>query len=195
MEEVWKPIKGYEELYEVSNMGRVRSLTHTKTVRRGELTYEVEMKGKTLKPSARRHGYLGVMLYGKGGHPTRGFKSVSVHTLVATAFVENPHGYKEVNHKDEDKTNNRADNLEWCDRKYNTNYGTCQQRRSEKTRNNPKKSTRIAQYTLDGEFVREYPSYQELRRLGYFNIHSHIHGSSGHTHPYGYIWKEVETSK
>lgn len=101
--EVWKAVKGYEGLYEVSNFGQVRGLK----------------RGRTLSPRANcRTGYLEVNLRRSGTQ-----KTVRVHRLVAEAFLPNPFGLLEVNHKDEDKNNNSVDNLEWCDRHYNTSYG------------------------------------------------------------------------
>lgn len=100
--EEWKNVIGYEGLYEVSNKGNVRN------VRRNTL----------LKLSKNRYGYIQVYLYKNGIR--KGFR---VHRLVAEAFLSNPDNLPQVNHKDEDKTNNNVDNLEWCDQKYNVNYG------------------------------------------------------------------------
>lgn len=172
MNEIWKDVAGYEGLYEISNLGRVRS------------------KNGILKPQKRQHGYLGIMLYGKGGHK-RGFRTFSVHRLVAEAFIPNPNGYPEVNHIDEDKTNNRADNLEWVSRIQNCHHGTALERRVAKQING-KCSKAIDQYTLDGEFVAHYPSLAEVHRqtgFGQGNICHHLHGKSNYTHAYGYIWK------
>lgn len=110
MKEVWKPVKGYEGLYEVSNLGRVKS-----------------SKGKILKNVVNGHGYEHVNLYNNGT-----IKTVYVHRLVANAFIQNPNGYKDVNHKDECKTNNCVNNLEFCTVKYNNNYGTGKLRAAEK---------------------------------------------------------------
>ena len=110
MSEEWRPIEGYEGLYEVSNTGRVRSLDR--------YCYRLH-KGKVLSPAKDTDGYLQVVLHCNGKQHQR-----KVHRLVAQAFIENPDNLPEVNHKDEDKTNNRVDNLEWCDRSYNINYGS-----------------------------------------------------------------------
>ena len=100
--EEWKNVIGYEGLYEVSNKGNVRN------IRRNTL----------LKLSKNNYGYIKVFLY-KNGIRT----CLSVHRLVAQAFIPNPDNLPQVNHKDEDKTNNSVDNLEWCNQKYNVNYG------------------------------------------------------------------------
>ena len=110
-EEIWRPVVGYEGLYEVSNTGRVRSLD--RYVRRNYFK-----KGRILKLNDRR-GYLFVELC--LNNKTKNF---SVHRLVAQAFIPNPDNLPQVNHIDEDKLNNRVENLEWCDSKYNSNYGT-----------------------------------------------------------------------
>ena len=114
--EEWKDIKGYEGLYQVSNFGRIKSLPRKKFTPTG---WPYFTKEKILKTSIDLNGYQGIELFknGKG-------KRYLIHRLVAMAFVE---GYKkglQVNHKDEDKSNNFYTNLEWCSRQYNCNYGS-----------------------------------------------------------------------
>lgn len=115
MEEVWKDINGYEGLYQVSNCGRIRSLWFGKK--------------KLLKQQTDINGYLYVDLYNKNGK-----KKHKVHRLVANEFCERTDGYDVVNHKDEDKTNNHYDNLEWCTIAYNNAYGTRNERAGKKKR-------------------------------------------------------------
>lgn len=119
--EIWKDVKGFEGYYEVSDLGRVRSVDRVvvDTVRNCERL----LKGKLLVQRDNGNGYKTVMfckehkLYNK-----------YVHILVAEAFIPNTDNLPQVNHKDEDKSNNCVDNLEWCTGKYNSNYGTGQQR-------------------------------------------------------------------
>lgn len=128
MEEIWKDIKGYEGLYQVSNFGRVRSIKFGKE--------------RILKHSKTQNGYLQVILY-DNGRPRCFF----VHRLVAEAFIPNPNNLTEVNHKDECKTNNRVNNLEWCDRQYNAEYSLA------KT---------VNQYSKNGEFIKQWKSATEV---------------------------------
>lgn len=191
MTETWKDVKGYEGAYQVSNLGNVRSLDRSTEVRKGNNTYTLVLKGKVLQPLVRNHGYLGVQLFDRlQATNARGMRTVSIHRLVAEAFVPNPDGLPEVNHKDEDKTNNRADNLEWMNHIENTRYGTAVQRRTDKEING-KKSKPICQYTLDGKLVAEYPSLNEVGRstgLGIGNISRCANGSPQYRHAYGYLW-------
>ena len=111
MEEVWKAIAGYEGLYQVSNCGRIKSFRHSSRVGTPD--------EYILKPSISNTGYCQVTLYdGKTRH------KFLVHRLVAMAFIDNPNVYSYINHKDENKKNNSAENLEWCTATYNNNYGT-----------------------------------------------------------------------
>ena len=118
--EVWKDIKGYEGLYQVSNLGRVRSLPRiieTESSNQYKTFHNVqEKKGKILKQ--KESDYKSVALY-----KDKKSKYYMVHRLVAQAFISNPNGYLYVNHKDEDKYNNCVENLEWCTQSYNINYG------------------------------------------------------------------------
>lgn len=115
MKEIFKDIKGYEGLYQVSNLGRVKSLNYRHTG-----------KERILKLEKLNTGYLQVGLSKEGK-----LKKCKVHRLVASAFIENPNNFKQVNHKNEDKTDNCLRNLEWCDVNYNNNYGTRTRRASE----------------------------------------------------------------
>ena len=123
MQEIWEDIEGYEGLYQVSNKGRVKSLSRL-VVRVGKPNYIT--KEKILKCSELKGtGYPSVRLGSNNN-----FKSMLVHRLVAQAFIPNPNNLPCVNHKDETRNNNDVRNLEWCTQKYNCNYGTARQRNS-----------------------------------------------------------------
>lgn len=113
MIEIWSPIKGYEGYYEVSSYGVVRSVQRKSLDRWGKYCLR---KGRILKPCNRRYSMVVLSKNGKA-------RNCLVHRLVAEAFIPNPHNWSVVNHKDENKLNNRMDNLEWCSQKYNINYG------------------------------------------------------------------------
>lgn len=120
MKEIWRPIKGYEGKYEVSNKGRVRSLTRYCM----HFGYRKALiRGRLLIGHKDTSGYIMVGLHNKGT-----IKNLLVHRLVAQAFIPNPHKYPIINHKDENKANNHVKNLEWCTQKYNVNYGTAKKR-------------------------------------------------------------------
>ena len=117
--EKWKPIPGYEGLYEVSSYGRVKSLEKYRYNNGGKQL----LKERILRPINNGNGYFMVRLY-----KNKTYKYYLIHRLVAEAFIPNPDNLPIINHRDEDKTNNVTDNLEWCDAKYNSNYGTAIER-------------------------------------------------------------------
>ena len=121
MEEIWKDVAGYEGKYQVSNLGRVKSLSRTINHSDGK---NITRHGKILTPFKNAKGYCLVDLRNKARH------TVQVHRLVAQAFIPNPENLPQVNHKNENKTDNYVENLEWCTAKYNSNYGTRNIRRS-----------------------------------------------------------------
>lgn len=154
--EIWKDIEGYEGKYQVSNLGRVKSLNYNHTG-----------KERVLKPSDNGGGYLQVDLCKDSKR-----KSYSIHRLVLTAFkpVDNMEKL-DVNHKDEVKTNNALDNLEWCDRTYNMNYGTRNKRAAESLTGvyNTKCSIPIVQLTLEGTLVNVWRSSMDAQRENGYN--------------------------
>ena len=164
-DEIWCPIKGYESQYQVSDQGRVKSLKFGKERIRKQVRIP--------------KGYLQVQLWKNGE-----MKWYLVHRLVAQAFIPNPNNLPEVNHKDEDKENNSVQNLEWCDRKYNVNYGTGIQRQAEKL------SKPVLQYTKSGEFVKEWESAIDVQRnLNYSNSNISECCTGIRNSAYNFIWK------
>lgn len=140
--EEWKEIEGFKN-YFVSNEGRVFS----------------EKSKKYLSPDKVGSGYLKVDLYLNGERNTK-----LIHRLVAEAFVpnNNPKINTEVNHKDENKTNNKVENLEWCDRKYNNEYSKIQEILTKQ------KKKPVYQYSLDNKLVTTWPSARECERNSEF---------------------------
>ena len=141
-QEEWKPIPGYEGLYEVSNYGRVRS-------------FKWSSNGKILSPCKDGSGYCFVNLCKDG----KAKKHCTVHRLVAEAFIPNPNNLPLVNHMDECKKNNYFGNLEWCTHKYNLSYGTRMERVVEKL------SIPVVQLDKKGNFISEFESLTEASKI------------------------------
>lgn len=183
-EEIWKDIEGYEGYYQVSNFGRVKCLDTIVKCKSGFVRLK---KTKIMKPHITKKGYLQNPLTNESKQ-----KWFLTHRLVAEAFIPNPHNFPCVNHKDEDKTNNNVDNLEWCDHKYNDNYGTRNKRLKEKIKNVPKKSKPVLQYDLEGNFIKEWKNVSECGRNGYYqNSISLCCNGKQKTHR-GYKWRYKE---
>lgn len=177
MEEVWKDVVGYEGLYQVSNMGRVKSLSRIGL--NGN-----RLKERLLKPRPKAFGYLLVCLYKQGN-----CKNFLIHRLVAEAFIPNPNNYPQINHKDEVTYNNVVSNLEWCTCKYNINYGSHNER-ANKSKVNGKGSKAVLQFDLNGNFIKEYPSTSEIGRQLNFVISNISRCCNGlRKTANGYIWK------
>ena len=168
--EIWKTAvydgEVYEGLYKVSNLGRILSLNYQNTG-----------KAEVMTPFEVGTGYLQVQLW-----KNKEYKTCLVHRLVAETFLDNPENKPQVNHKDEDKTNNfvflnedgsidkEKSNLEWSTPKENSNHGTRNERIS-KAMTNGKLSKQVIQLSLSGEFIREWESTQECGRNGYNGGH------------------------
>lgn len=154
MIEIFKDIEGYEGIYQVSNLGNVKSLRFGKE--------------KILKPVKDGKKYLCVILYKQGKH-----KQYKIHRLVAQAFIPNSQNLPQINHKDEDKTNNQVNNLEWCDCQYNIDYSQSKQ-------------------VLCLETGIIYPSLSEVyRQLGFSQGYISLACNGKYKQAYGFHWKYV----
>ena len=147
--EVWKDVVGYEGLYKVSDRGNVYSVERIGV--NGN-----KIGGRMLKPWYDRYGYIRVSLRKNGIK-----KNKRVHRLVAEAFIPNPNNLPEVNHMDENKTNNELSNLEWCTRKHNNNHGTIIERSAQA------RSKKVRAVNVETGEVLTFDSTQEAGRKGY----------------------------
>lgn len=157
MTEEWKDIEGFEGAYQISNFGRVKSVERINVYQNTNQTGVVFDGVKYCEEKI-----LKTYVYGNYEHiglkKGRKTYNYSVHRLVATYFIPNPNHYPVINHKDENKFNNRADNLEWCTVEYNANYGTRNERIAEKLKDNPNYYIPVICYDLNNNFVKRYES-------------------------------------
>ena len=170
-----RDVVGFEKYYQVSREGRV----FAKERETRNLCGAVKRKPRELKPRIAGHGYLMVDLHGD-----KGLKKKYVHRIVAEAFIPNPNGLPQVNHKDEDKTNNVVENLEWCTASYNMCHGTRHERHKKSI------SKPIIQYTSDYKIVGHYDSMKDAYNatgIAYGSISNCCKGKRPTAG--GYIWK------
>ena len=184
MEEIWKEIKGYEGLYKVSNIGRVKSLGRWVYYKNKGKRWQEE---KIMKLSLNKRAYQIV------GLSKNGVKLYQVHRLVAEAFIPNPNNLPQVNHKDENKENNVVKNLEYCDAKYNNNYGTRLERIFKKTTNGKCSKVVLQIDTATENVIAEFPSINEVKRqLGLTHISECCKGKRNTAG--GYKWQYKSTT-
>lgn len=172
--EKWRPVKDYEGLYEVSDLGRVRSVAHKLWNGKGYFVTQT----KIIKPRKKCWGYMSVAL-SKNGKA----KEFKVHRLVAEMFIPNPHKFPQINHKDECKTNNKVSNLEWCTAKYNTNYGS----RNKRAGLNLRKP--VYQFDAQGKFVKLWDSVNSLAACDYLPHYISLACKGKTKTAYGFIWR------
>lgn len=160
--EVWKDIPDYEGWYQVSNFGRIKSVDRQFMLQRvcDNVPRIITRKACIIKACTKRGDYLTCHLKKNGTS-----KSVKFHQVVCKAFHPNPGELPEINHINEVKTDNRADNLEWCTRRYNATWGTVIERNRQKRINNPLLSRKVYQYDKEGKFISAYPSIKEAAKV------------------------------
>ena len=169
--EEWRDVENYEGKYQISNLGRLRSFARS-------------VEPLIFAPHYDKDGYIMYGLRRNGKIYTK-----KAHRLVASAFIPNKDNLPQINHIDEDKTNNRVSNLEWCSHLYNNRYGTKRQRISFYAMYRGHTLRKVRQYTKDGLFVKEHISSRMAERetnIKHQNIIETCRG--GQTQSGGYLW-------
>ena len=191
MDEIWRDIEGYEGLYQVSNLGRVKALP--KYCFNGSGNWL--MQERILSPITTTRGYFYVCLY-KAKQQRRFF----IHRLVASAFIPNIHNKPDIDHINAIKTDNRSINLRWATKTDNMNNPLTRKKLSETKKGishpkgkDSKRSRLIQQYTLDGKFIKEWHGSKEIARALNGDNSYIIKCCKGlYPYAYGYIWKYKE---
>lgn len=159
--EVWKDVPEYEGLYKVSSLGRIKN-----------------KKDLIMSPELYHRGYYRVQLYSKGKR-----KHARINRLVAQAFIPNPNNYPMVNHKDENKLNNRVGNLEWCTAKYNCNYGDF-------IKKSMQSAKPLYQLDINGNIIKEFNSAHQVQKVLGYDRRAIMGCCNGNCKSaYGYKWK------
>lgn len=189
MEEIWKDIKGYEGLYQISNLGNVKKIKNKKYNINKKEVEEKEIN-KYISIGKHKLGYKNVKLTDKNGIR----KNLFLHRIIAEAFIENPNNFNIINHKDGDKSNNDINNLEWTSQKDNVNHawknGLCENVRKVCAINGRKKSKKIIQKNKNGEVIKVWNSTMDIEReLGI--LHNNITSCCKHYNRTagGFIWE------
>ncbi|WP_406539154.1 NUMOD4 domain-containing protein [Fibrobacter sp.] len=174
--EVWQYIPGFEDYFMSSTYGRLESVARYRVSRGGCIC---PVKDRILCLSIDKYGYQTVTLNKDGVK-----KTYKVHKLIALTFLPNFFNNSQINHKDENKQNNCVWNLEWCNGRYNINYGTGRSRSAEKSKK------KVLQYDTDGNFIKEWNSVKEAAESlnkSHTGISQNLNGKTNSA--YGYVWK------
>lgn len=177
MQEIWKDIKNYEGCYQVSNLGRVRSLNYKQTKQIKELSYRVNHKG-----------YIDVHLSKNGKS-----KRIVIHRLVAQTFIPNPNALPQINHIDGNKQNNNTTNLEWCNNSENQKHAYKKGLQLKKIGVNNPNHKKLNQYDLQGNYIKTWDYIKQASDS--FNIpHSNIINCCRKTYKTagGFIWRYAD---
>lgn len=187
MKELWKDVPGYEGLYQVSNLGRIKRLPY-QTIGRTKgrkKEYIRVFRGGVLKPYLGKNGYYVINLYSNGKY-LRDY----LHRIIAKTFIPNPNNYPCINHKDEVRTNNNVDNLEWCSYSYNNTYGNARDKFAKSYSRNHSRA--VEMLSLSGEKIREFSSVKEAA-IFVGGTYKSIDRAIAKTRKtaYGYIWNLI----
>jgi len=152
----WRDVPGLEDYYQISNDGKGRSKDRRVKAGYGKTRFQ---KGRLLKPRKTKNGYLRFCFAVDGVR-----QDYYVHRLVAEAFIPNPDNLPEVNHKSQDKTDNRVENIEWCNRSYNNNYGDKNKRMLETSKKNGSYKKALDTKRNSGHFTEIYTKGLETKK-------------------------------
>lgn len=200
MEEIWRDVKGFEGLYKVSNLGRVKNVPHwvTRKYYKSSTGDNIEdrlyIKEIFLNPKKKYHhrdrGVLDYFYYGVSLRKDGKYYNKTIHRLVAEAFLPNPDNLPCVNHKDENRLNNHIDNLEWCTYRHNNIWKDRILKSLITYNSNTKNRKRVYQYTRDGIFIKGYESVKEAMKEVNLKTNSGIYRSCNgcSCYPRGFKW-------
>lgn len=183
--EMWKDIVGYEGMYQVSSAGRIRSVDRIIVYSNGRAHYYT---GKILNGFVKPDGYMAVDLYRYGKK-----KKFYVHRLVAEHFVKNKdclHN-NEVNHIDENKLNNSADNLEWCTSSENKLHGTCIERANKTRKRRHTGEKPVGLFDLSGKMIQVFDCIKDAAQETGIDRKSIYNACNGRVNPRSYTWKYI----
>lgn len=181
--EIWKDIKGFEKRYQVSNLGRIKSLSKFINNNPKSKSIGFYSKERILNFFDNKKGYQLVKLYKDNKHYT-----IKVHRLVAEAFISNPNNLPQVNHIDGNKKNNRVDNLEWCTAKENQVHAWKNNLIKKRIGKENKLSKKVNQYDLQGNYIKTWNCVEEARKVLHIsNISSVCNGKRNKAG--GFIWR------
>lgn len=156
-EEIWRPIKGYEGIYDVSNLGRVRS--HDKHTKHNYGGLKLQ-KGRILNPKKGTNGYVRVYLSDKNSKTKR----FSIHRIVGNAFVENPQGKPQINHINSDRSDNRASNLEWVTNSENQKHAYKNGKQKPRKGKDNVLSIGVSVFNKGGTLIKSYESISDAAK-------------------------------
>jgi hypothetical protein len=188
MLEEWKDIKGYEGIYQASNLGRIKSLDRIKQTKGRYGKMQIKIKGVILKASANHDNYLEVVLSKNGKSKTK-----RVNRIIAETFIENPNNYKQVNHINGVKTDNRVDNLEWCNCKDNIYHALKNNLMKPVKGEKHYKSKKVGKFDKNNNLLEEYDTINNAAKnnnichTGIVNCLKLRTKTAG-----GFIWKYME---
>ena len=172
--EVWRDIESYEGLYQVSNLGRIKS--SNRKIYSDRYKNGIFVKEKIRKNNIDKYGYNYIILYKKGKN-----KTYKIHRLVAQAFIPNPNNYPCINHKNKIRNDNRVENLEWCDVKYNNQFS---------------RGKSVVQYDLRLKYIKKWNCIREAGRILNIDNRDICKCCKGKLKTAGnYIWRYAEIEK
>ena len=187
-EEIWRDIKGYEGLYEVSNLGQIKSLDRYKYTKGRYGIMKTKIKGRLLKPCLNHDGYEEIVLSKDGKS-----KMYRLHRIVAETFINNFDNKNQVNHKNGNKLDNKVQNLEWCNCKDNIHHALKNNLMKPAKGKEHYMAKEVGKYNENNQLIEKYDTIVQAGKLNKISDTNIIHCLKGRTKKAGgYKWKYMD---